>query len=115
MFKFPFKWLQKESDVDISYDELLKWLGYQGFEIESLHKFMQDKVEALEFIIKDNIDGITNIPLKDLKLKSGILIACIVHRDKVIIPGGNDIISTGDTVIVIATKGQMQDLKDILK
>ncbi len=87
----------------------------KGFEIESLHKFMQDKVEALEFIIKDNIDGITNVPLKDLKLRSGILIACIVHGDKVIIPGGNDIISTGDTVIVIATEGQMKDLKDILK
>lgn len=87
----------------------------KGFEIESLHKFMQDKVEALEFIIKDNIDGITNIPLKDLKLRLGILIACIVHGDKVIIPGGNDIISTGDTVIVIATEGRMKDLKDILK
>jgi trk system potassium uptake protein TrkA len=87
----------------------------KGFEIESLHKFMQDKVEALEFIINANIDGITNIPLKEIKLRTGVLIACIVHRDKVIIPGGNDIISTGDTVIVIATEGQMKDLKDILK
>ncbi len=87
----------------------------EGSEIESLHRFMEDKVEALEFIVKNDIDGITDIPLKDLKLRSGVLIACIVHRDKVIIPGGNDIISTGDTVIVIATEGQMQDLKDILK
>ena len=87
----------------------------EGSEIESLHRFMEDKVEALEFIVNDEIYGITDIPLKDLKLRTGVLIACIVHKDKVIIPGGNDIISTGDTVIVIATEGQMKDLKDILK
>ena len=87
----------------------------EGSEIESLHRFMEDKVEALEFIVNDEIDGITDIPLKELKLRTGVLIACIVHKDKVIIPGGNDIISTGDTVIVIATEGQMKDLKDILR
>ena len=87
----------------------------EGSEIESLHRFMEDKVEALEFIVNDEIDGITDIPLKELNLRTGVLIACIVHKDKVIIPGGTDIISTGDTVIVIATEGQMKDLKDILR
>lgn len=84
-------------------------------EIESLHRFMGGKIEALEFLIKENIDGITDIPLKDLKLKSGVLIACIVHKDKIIVPGGNDTISCQDSVIVIATEGQMKGIKDILK
>jgi trk system potassium uptake protein TrkA len=83
--------------------------------IESLHKFMDDKVEALEFVIKNDIDGITDTPLKALKLRSGVLIACIVHNDKAIIPGGNDMISTGDTVIVISNAGELKDFEDILR
>ena len=48
MFKFPFKWLQDVSDVDISYDELLEWLGYQGFEIESLEEVGDDTFIEIE-------------------------------------------------------------------
>jgi len=48
MFKFPFKWLQDVSDVDISYDELIEWLGYQGFEIESLEDVGDDTLIEIE-------------------------------------------------------------------
>ena len=87
----------------------------KGSEIESLHRIMDDKVEALEFVIKEEIHGLTDIPLKSLVLKSGILIAAIVHNDKVIIPGGNDVISNGDTVIVVTTQGQIEGIKEIIK
>lgn len=84
-------------------------------EIESLHKIMDGSVEALEFAVKDEIDGITGVPLKSLRSREGVLIACIVHGDSVIIPSGDDKIRSGDTVIVIATSGQMNNIKDILK
>ena len=87
----------------------------QGSEIESLHRFMEDKVEALEFAVKQSIDGLTDIPLKELTLRKGVLIAGIVRKDKVLIPGGNDSICAGDTVMIIAIEGQMKDIKDILK
>ena len=87
----------------------------QGSEIESLHRFMEDKVEALEFAVKQSIDGLTDIPLKELTLRKGVLIAGIVRKDKVLIPGGNDSICSGDTVMIIAIEGQMKDIKDILK
>lgn len=83
-------------------------------EIESLHKFMDDKMEALEFIIKDKVENVTEIPLKKLRLRAGILIACIVHRDKVIIPSGDDMISKGDTVIVVTSGGKLNSIKDII-
>lgn len=83
-------------------------------EIESLHKFMDDKMEALEFIVKDNVENVTDIPLKKLRSRSGILIACIVHRDKVIIPSGDDIISKGDTVIVVTSGCKLNSIKDII-
>ena len=86
----------------------------RGSEIESLHTFMDGRVEALEFLIKDEIAGITDIPLKQLRPRAGILIACIVRRDRVIIPSGNDEIQTGDTVIVVTTGGQLKGMRDIV-
>ena len=87
----------------------------RGAEIESLHRLMDDRVEALEFIIKENIDGLTDIPLKELKLRQGVLIACIVHGDNVVIPSGNDAIHRGDTVIVVTTAAQIKGIGEILK
>lgn len=87
----------------------------QGAEMESLHKLMDDKVEALEFIIKRDMEDFTGIPLKELKLRQGVLIACIVRDGRIIIPSGNDAIMCGDTVIIITTEGQIKGIKEILK
>ncbi len=84
-------------------------------EIELLYRLMDDRVEALEFLIKEDIEDITDIPLKEIKLQKGILIACIAHDDKVIIPSGNDVIRKGDTVIIVTTTGQIKGIKEILK
>lgn len=87
----------------------------RGAEIEALHKLMDGKVEVLEFRIKESIRDFTDIPLKEMKLRSGVLIACIVHKDKIIIPSGNDVISRGDTVLIVTTEAQIQEIGEILK
>jgi len=76
---------------------------------------MNGKVEALEFFIKENIKGLTDIPLKELKLKSGILLACIIRDGNVIVPTGSDTIMTGDTVIVVTTTPQITGIRETLK
>ena len=86
----------------------------KGSEIESLHRLLDDTVEALEFNINEEIVGFTGIPLKSIKLQSGVLVAAIVHNDKVIIPCGDDIISNGDTVVVITTQGHIKGIKEIV-
>ncbi len=48
MFKFPFNWLKSVSDTEISYDELLKWLREQGFELASLEEAGDDKLIEIE-------------------------------------------------------------------
>ena len=84
-------------------------------EIGSLHKIMGGKAEALEFVVKSAIDGITGVPLKELRPKAGILIACIIHNNKIIIPTGADSICVGDTVLVVTSSEDVIDsLKDIL-
>ncbi len=87
----------------------------KDIEIESLHKLMEDNFEALECVIKEPVEGITGIPLKQLKLRRDVLIASIVHKDKIVIPSGNDKIESGDTVILFTSGVEINDIKDILK
>jgi trk system potassium uptake protein TrkA len=82
--------------------------------IESLHKIMNEKIEALEFSVKARIEGVTDIPLKTLRPRAGVLVACIVRDSNVIIPNGDDMIRRGDTVIVVTTESRMNSIKDIL-
>ena len=86
----------------------------RGSNVITLYKLVNNQVEALEFIAKDN-KKIVNIALKDLKLKSKILIACIIRDGEVIIPSGNDMIMNNDSVIVVTTADKcLTELSDIL-
>lgn len=83
-------------------------------EIESLYRIMEGRIEALEFVVKEEIAGLTGVPLRELHCRAGVLIACIVGEGGVLIPTGGDCIRCGDTVIVISSRGQMNSIKDIL-
>lgn len=57
-----------------------------------------------------------NIPIKDLKIKPGILIAGIIRAGKkAIIPKGDDVIIQGDRVIIISAEYRITRLSDILR
>ena len=81
--------------------------------IETLYQLVDGKVEALEFIVKSKTEY-TDVPLKELSLKSNNLIACIARKRRIIIPNGDDCIQAGDSVIVVTMEKQIQDIRDIL-
>lgn len=81
--------------------------------VETLYQLVDEKVEALEFIIRSE-SRYTGVPLKDLALKSNNLIACIARKRQIIIPGGDDCIEVGDSVIVVTMDSHIEDLEDIL-
>lgn len=81
--------------------------------VETMYRLVDGKVEALEFIIKSETNY-TNIPLKDLQTKPNNLIACIVRNRMIIIPGGEDCLKVGDSVIIVTLERRIQDIKDIL-
>ncbi|MBQ3489248.1 MAG: NAD-binding protein [Clostridia bacterium] len=83
-------------------------------EIEALHRFMDDRLEALEMLVKKDIENITDIPLKLLHLRKGVLVACIVRNNRIIIPSGDSQIRRGDKVIIVTPQGLTKGLKDIL-
>lgn len=85
-----------------------------GSNVETLYKISEDKAEALEFRVREN-SPVTDVPIKDLKLKDNLQIACINRQGKMFLPMGSDMIMLHDTVIVITKHKGLNDLKDILK
>ena len=86
-----------------------------GSQVKTLHRIVDEKVEALEFGIKQNYPFV-GVPLRDLRIRSGILVAGIVRRSgRIVIPTGDDVINQGDDVIVVATDTEIQDIRDIFQ
>ena len=85
-----------------------------GSNIETMHKILDDKAEALEFFIS-NDSPVLGKPLEQLQLRENVLVACINRNGKIIIPRGKDEILDGDTVIVVTTQTGMNDITDIIE
>lgn len=85
-----------------------------GSNILTLYRLVNDQVEALEFLAKKQED-IYDKPLKELKIKKNCLVACIIRENDVIIPNGNDCIKLDDSVIVVTTHKNFDDLTDIFE
>lgn len=83
--------------------------------VETVHELVGGRIEALEFSAKGNFP-MYGVPLKELNrhLHNELLIACIVRHGKTIIPGGDDCILSGDSVIIVTKKKMFNDLSDIL-
>lgn len=83
-------------------------------QIQTLHKLVNGKVEAVEFIVPENA-GYIDVPFKDLNLRSNLLIGCIMRNGKIIFPGGDDVMKAGDGVIVVTANRILEDLHDIFE
>lgn len=83
----------------------------RGSNVVTLYRLVDDQIEALEFNVKKE-EEIYNKPLKELKIKDNCLIACIIRDNKVIVPDGNDCIKVNDSVIVVTTHKDFDDLRD---
>ena len=88
--------------------------GLESSNIESLYRIVGGRVEVLEFTAGTE-GAYLNIPLKDLKTKTGVLIACLVRHGHAIVPGGGDCIQPRDGVLVATSSHRMQKLSDILE
>ena len=85
-----------------------------GSNISTLYRLVEDRVEAIEFLANAS-SRLLNIPLRELSLKKDLLIAGIIRGSRVIIPGGDDCICPGDSVIVVTANRFFQDLDEILR
>ncbi len=82
--------------------------------MESLHRIVDDRVEALEFRIRQN-SLIIGVPFAELNIREGTLVACITRDGKTFTPTGKDSIEMGDTLIVVTTHKGISRLEQILE
>lgn len=84
-------------------------------DLEALYHVANGTAEVVEFSVIENNSRLTNIPLKDLRLKKDLLVCCIIRDGKALIPGGNDTILKDDHLVVVTANGRLTSLNDILR
>ena len=82
--------------------------------VEKLYKLANGRVEALEFIIKED-SAVAGIPLQNLNRRKNTLVCCIYRNNEVIIPTGQDMMLAGDSVLVVIYGYRIYDIQEILE
>ena len=100
------------ADAIVQYARALE--NSEGSTVETLYRIMNGGAEALEFSILPDFEYI-EIPIKNLKFRKDTMLAGIVRGAETIIPSGDDIIKSGDKVIVVAAGEKVYDLADIIE
>lgn len=81
----------------------------------TVHTIADGQAEAMEF----SVDGKTKncgLPLKELKLKRGVLVVCISRGSRMEIPNGDSCFREGDIVYIVTSKGKgIYQLNDIFE
>lgn len=83
-----------------------------GNVMNALYRIADGSAEAMEFVVTGSTRNL-GVPLKNLKLKAGNLLAVIVRGSEIIIPEGSTSLSQGDSVIVVSRDKTIRDLNDI--
>ena len=86
----------------------------RGSSMETLYKMADGLVEALEFRVYESSRCI-NIPLRELKLRKGVLICALIRGSRSLIPDGSTCILPGDHAVVVSAAGRLRALDDILE
>lgn len=86
----------------------------RGSNMETLYNVIKGKVEAAEFIIKED-SPVVDVPLMELDLKPDVLVAAILRDKKVMIPRGHDSLQIGDAVIIVSRQIGLRNITDIIK
>jgi trk system potassium uptake protein TrkA len=79
----------------------------------SVHAIADGQAEAVEFVVDDTTPN-CDVPLKNIRLKPGVLMASIVHGMQSEVPNGESRFVPGDRVVVVTShRGSLQQLSDI--
>ena len=85
-----------------------------GSNVETLYHILDNRAEALEFVIREN-SPVVGKTLSELNLKKNLLVGCLNRNGVVRIPRGQDKIEIGDTVVIVTTNKGLYDISDILE
>lgn len=100
------------SDVIVRYVRAMK--NTIGSNVETLYNIIPGKIEASEFIVKED-SPIVGTPISELQFKKNVLVASILRGKEVIIPRGHDCILPSDHVVIVSELMALHDITDVLK
>lgn len=81
----------------------------------SVHAIADGQVEAMEFRVDENTKN-CGVPLKKLKRRPNVLIACIIHGSQTEIPNGDSTFENGDTLVVVTSgRAVIKQINDIFE
>jgi trk system potassium uptake protein TrkA len=72
-----------------------------------------ENAEMIELLTTEK-SALMGIPLKDLKIPSGILLGAVVRKDEVIIPNGSTVITPGDKLVIFLMRNMIRRLEKII-
>ena len=79
----------------------------------SVHSIAGGQVEAVEFLVDERTPH-QNTPLKEIRLRDGVLLASITHGSITEIPNGNSSFGDTDTIVVVTNRrGSLRQIDDI--
>ncbi len=78
----------------------------------SLYSIADGQAEATEFAVGENTRNL-DTPLRQIRFKKNVLVACITRNGEPRIPNGDSEIKAGDTVIIVSVGNRLTQLNDI--
>ncbi|HHY83053.1 MAG TPA: Trk system potassium transporter TrkA [Clostridiales bacterium] len=94
----------------ITAGEILRFI--RGGRVISLMLLLGGEGEIMELDAHPDCEAV-NTPLRDLDLPKDVLITAIIHKGKVIVPHGNDVVRGNDQVIVLCRTSEVNRVREM--
>ena len=98
--------------LDITASNILRFIQGSKKIISSV--LIQGQAEIMEIVAHSHMTML-GVPLSQLNLPDGVLIAAIHRGQQVIIPGGDTAIQWNDRVIILSLLSEIGDMEKLLK
>jgi trk system potassium uptake protein TrkA len=83
----------------------------QGTVISSIS--IKEEAEALEVVARE-YSPLVGRPIKELDFPAGVLVLCLIRGEEVIIPTGDNLIQSGDRVVILAKSQNITQVERML-
>ncbi len=96
----------------VASDHILRYV--RQTEVRSLTILEGGQAEVLELVVKEGC-RVIGVPVRRMDFPRGSLLCAILHKDRVLIPRGEDTVAVGDTVIVLTTTAARPTVSKMFK
>ncbi len=93
-----------------SVDTILKYIRKGN--IKSIHSILAGKAEVIEFIV-ENTNDLAGKAIREMKMPADSLVLAVTRDKQSIIPDGNFLIRSGDSMVVISSKDCIAEIHDL--